>query len=93
MNPIRKIKKKTWAILALVLAIPPKPNRPAIIATIKKITDQVNILPPLISFNQLRQCFALCSENSLFYWPLTYFSDWFRNCVEMYKFKMFCDLY
>ena len=43
MNSARKIKNKTFAIEAAPSAIPPKPNTAAIIAIIKKITDQRNI--------------------------------------------------
>jgi hypothetical protein len=36
----RKMKNKTCAMLADVEAIPPKPNRPAIIATTRKTRAQ-----------------------------------------------------
>jgi len=38
------MKNKTFAIEAAPAAIPPKPNTAAIIATIKKITVQRNIV-------------------------------------------------
>ena len=40
----RKIKNKIFAIPAVPAAIPAKPNTPAIIAIIKKITAQRNIV-------------------------------------------------
>lgn len=42
-NKARKIKNNTLAISAAPSAIPPNPNIAAIIATMKKITDQRNI--------------------------------------------------
>ena len=39
-----KMKNKTFAIDAAPAAIPPNPNNAAIIATIKKITVQRNII-------------------------------------------------
>lgn len=39
----RKMKNKTLAIDAAPSAMPPKPNMAAMIAMIKKITDQRNI--------------------------------------------------
>ena len=44
INRARKIKNKTFAIEAAPSAIPPKPNMAAMIAMIKKITDQRNII-------------------------------------------------
>jgi hypothetical protein len=43
-NSARKIKNKTLAISAAPSAIPPNPNIAAMMAMIKKITDQRNIL-------------------------------------------------
>ena len=43
-NSARKIKNNTLAISAAPSAIPPNPNIAAIIAIMKKITDQRNIL-------------------------------------------------
>jgi hypothetical protein len=43
-NKTKKTKKRILAILAAPAAIPPKPNTAAIIATIKNITDQRNII-------------------------------------------------
>jgi len=40
----RKIKNRIFAILAVPAAMLPKPNTPAIIAIIKKITAQRNIV-------------------------------------------------
>lgn len=39
-NTAKKMKNKIWAIPALLAAIPPKPNIPAINATIKNTIDQ-----------------------------------------------------
>jgi hypothetical protein len=44
INKTKKTKNKILAIPAAPAAIPPKPNTAAIIATIKKITDQRNII-------------------------------------------------
>lgn len=42
-NNTKNMKNKTFAILAAPAAIPPKPNIPAIIARIIKMTVQRNI--------------------------------------------------
>jgi hypothetical protein len=47
-NNARKIKNNTLAISAAPSAIPPNPNIAAMIAIMKKITDQRNIV---LSFN------------------------------------------
>ena len=49
MNKIMNIKNKTLAILAAPAAIPPKPNIPATMARIIKMTVQRSII--LIFFN------------------------------------------
>ena len=43
-NSTRKIKNSNCAIPADALAMPPKPNTPAIIATMKKVIAQPNIV-------------------------------------------------
>jgi hypothetical protein len=47
----RKRKNRTWAMPAEAVAMPPKPNTAAIIATTKKIRAQLSILRVLLKQN------------------------------------------
>lgn len=46
-NITKNRKNNIFAIPAAATAIPPNPNAAAIIAMIKKISAQVNIIPPV----------------------------------------------
>lgn len=65
INKIRKIKNITFAISAAAIAIPVNPNTPAMIAIIKNVTTQPNMMALLIFL--LKFCNTLLSFILIFF--------------------------